>query len=88
MGRWLLIIILSSSNHPDVIGFLTKGCFPLLSESMRSYLGSEFKDEELANAVMEMSSFKALSADGFQAIFYQRTWSIKGQVVTSLVNRF
>lgn len=61
--------------------------FPIISEVSKAQLSSDFREEEILNAIMSMSLFKAPGPDGYQAVFYQQTWSVTGPVIISLVKK-
>lgn len=67
--------------------FIIKGDFPQLRANHLELLMSDFRDEEVATALKEMSPFKASGTIGFNAVFYQRTWSIMDQAITSFVKQ-
>lgn len=41
--------------------------------------------EEVCTVLKGMSSFKALGPDGFQAVFFKKTWELTGKAVYSFV---
>lgn len=66
-------------------GDFYKEHFTTLSASQLDSLSGDFRDEEMVAALKEMSPSKAHGLDGFNAQFYQRTWSITGREVISFV---
>lgn len=63
----------------------TTGCFPPLEVGEAEELGKEVTMEETRRALDHMGSYKAPGPDGFQAVFFKRTWDITGEAVYSFV---
>lgn len=57
-----------------------------MTDEMRSLLEAEFTAEETRKALKEMGSLKAPGLDGFQPIFYKRTWGITGPTIVAFTH--
>lgn len=69
----------------ECTGSFVKGLFPPLTTSQKEDLAKEFRDKEIICALKGMSPSKAPGPDGFNAGFYQKTWSIIGKKVLEFV---
>lgn len=65
----------------------SRGSFPPLLPSKLDLLQAHCNEEEVLCAIREMGPFHAPGPDGFQACFFQRTWTTTGQAVTSMVQK-
>ena len=52
---------------------------------MNQMLSQEFSEQEVATALKQMASLKALGLNGIPPLFYQHFWGIVGQDITSLI---
>lgn len=79
----------SSLFTSDAIGSVNfiNGKFPPLSQVQLLQLAAPCTDEEVHQALKQMSPFKAPGPDGFQAGFFQSTWTLTGPSITALVRR-
>lgn len=62
-----------------------KGSFPPLPEGKLNELNMACSAEEVWQALKQMGPWKASGSDGLQAGFYQRTWGVVGEGVSSTV---
>ncbi|XP_021626130.1 uncharacterized protein LOC110624960 [Manihot esculenta] len=56
-----------------------------IPEELRADLEKSYEKEEVARALFQMAPFKTAGEDGFTAGFFQRSWSVLGNVVCDLV---
>lgn len=77
---------LFTSDSLTGVKFITS-CFPTVQASVVEDLGKEVTMEETKQALNDMGSYKAPEPNGFQAIFFKRTWHITGEAVFSFVRR-
>lgn len=73
------------SSNPDAGGELVKGKFPLLEDCELQRLGENYTTEEVRRALKQMNSLKAPGLDGFQAIFFKRTWNTTGLALSDFI---
>lgn len=65
-------------SNPEAGGSFIKGRSPRLGLEAKKLLSKTFRAEEVQAAMKGMSPYKAPDPDGFQIIFYQRSWNIIG----------
>lgn len=70
---------LSANRH------LTQGCFLGLKTRDRLQLSKKYTYVEIYAALSEMGSLKALSPNGFEVIFFQKTWYIVKKTACNFV---
>lgn len=66
--------------------FIT-GAFPKLDDGEWAAMEREVTIEETKKSLSRMGSYKAPGPDGYQAIFYKRTWHITGSALHEYVRR-
>lgn len=66
-------------------GEFLKGQFPDLVDNLRQNLEAEYSTEETKRALSQMGSFKAPGPDGYQPVFFKRTWELTGTAVHAFV---
>ncbi|KAL4291241.1 hypothetical protein GQ457_14G017610 [Hibiscus cannabinus] len=76
---------LFSSIGSTTSGYLHHGYFMQCTAKMRWVFTTPISDEEVSKTVFEMGPLRAPGVDGFNALFYQRNWSIVGSSVCALV---
>lgn len=64
--------------------FIT-GPFPTVDPSTLEEIEREVNEKETVRALRGMGLYKALGLDGFQAIFYRRTWHLTRKIVHEFV---
>lgn len=64
-----------------------RGCFPRINEAMRDRIEADFSIEETKNALRAMESLKAPGPDGYQPIFFKRTWEVTGTTLQEFTQR-
>ncbi|KAL8129681.1 hypothetical protein V2J09_018836 [Rumex salicifolius] len=62
--------------------------FPLLDDEVWTDLNKEFSDKDIYDAVKGMGALKAPGPDGFQPIFYHRSWGTVGSSVIKEICTF
>lgn len=55
---------------------------------MDDYLTKDVSNQEILDAIKQISPLKALGPDGMQAIFYQKNWDIVEKSVCKMVRAF
>lgn len=66
--------------------FITS-CFLCVDTNTQEEQGKEVIMEETKRVPRDMGSYKALGPDGYQAIFFKKTWHITGEAVHSFVKK-
>lgn len=66
--------------------FITVG-FPSVKACFLEEMGKEVTMEETHQALRDMASYKASGPDGFQAIFFKKTWDVTSTTVHSFVRK-
>lgn len=61
-------------------GTFLRGHFPSLSTDHWTRLTAPYSIEDTRTALMSMGSFKAPGPDGFQPLFFNRSWEVTGAV--------
>ncbi|CAJ2645411.1 unnamed protein product [Trifolium pratense] len=61
--------------------------YPCLDENEIDALAAPITNDEVKNALFEMSPWKAPGPDGFPAGFYQKSWNIVGDTMCNFVRR-
>lgn len=64
---------------------LPKNLFPMFREYDWKQMNRAFTADEVRSVIMQMGSLKAPGPDGFQALFFQKNWSLVGPNVCKLV---
>lgn len=77
--------LFSSRKEPGG-DFITEH-FPTIGMNTKKELSRDVSMEEALKALKGMGSYKAPRPDGFQAIFYKKTWSKIGKSVHSFVKK-
>ncbi|CAL1406862.1 unnamed protein product [Linum trigynum] len=67
---------------------MPKHAFPRLSQDDFRQLLLPFTGADIFKAIQDMKPFQAPSPDGFQAIFYQRSWQVVGKALIDLALSF
>lgn len=67
---------------------LSRRGFASISLADYMILNKPFLPEEIGVAVRSMGSFKARGPDGFQPVFYQKSWDMVGESVSRFVLDF
>lgn len=62
-------------------------CFPSLDHSIKEELGKEVTMEEMRRALQDMGSYIAPDPDGFQTLFFKKTWLTTGADVHGFVKK-
>lgn len=62
-----------------------RGHFPNINEEKKGVLSREYSTDEILAALKSISLHKAPRPDGYQPIFYQRSWEITGQIVVAFI---
>lgn len=68
-------------------GGLITGQFPNMEPGMLEELSKEISMVETKRAIMNMSSYKTPGLNGFQALFFKRTWHIVGDAVHAFAKK-
>ncbi|KAK1554997.1 hypothetical protein Q3G72_020206 [Acer saccharum] len=76
----------ASSTNPSTrnINKATEAIKARLNSDMSQLLGEVFRADEVKRALFEMNPTKAPGPDGFQAIFFQKSWSVVGEELTNI----
>lgn len=74
------------SPNPSGGKFMTER-FPIFGEDLHTRLEKEYSMEETQASLKETASYKAPSLDGYQTVFFKRTWHLTGLVVHSFLQR-
>lgn len=61
---------------------------PDISNADNDLLTREVTDDEILNAVKQISPLKALGSDGMLVLFYQKNWDLVGRSVCKMVKSF
>lgn len=78
---------LFTSEIPTDRVFSTPCNFPQWGLMDSTLLSAPFTDEEVRTAIMGTSPYKVLGTDRFQAVFFQKLWSVvERDVVTTTLN--
>lgn len=72
---------------PDVGGQFIQGRFPSIDDTATHRLQTECTMEETVRALKGMGALKAPGPDGFQPIFFKKTWEVTGSAVFDFVKR-
>lgn len=78
----------SLENVDPVVEKLPQEGFPSLSRDDKVELSRPFSGMDIELAVRSMGSFKAPGPDGYQPIFYQRSWEVVGESVIQFALEF
>lgn len=78
----------SLENVDPVVEKLPHEGFPSLSRDDKVELSRPFSGMDIELAVRSMGSFKAPRPDGYQPIFYQRSWEVVGESVIQFALEF
>ena len=69
---------LYKSDQDTYCPYYVQGCFPQIDQLCLANLATPIDNEEIRQAVFQMSPLKAPGVDGFPAGFYQSQWHIVG----------
>ncbi|PNX92648.1 hypothetical protein L195_g015788 [Trifolium pratense] len=75
------------ANHNNMDWIQTTITYPCLDENEIDALAAPITNDEVKNALFEMSPWKAPGPDGFPAGFYQKSWNIVGDTMCNFVRR-
>ncbi|XP_057999242.1 uncharacterized protein LOC131178309 [Hevea brasiliensis] len=62
--------------------------FPVISFSDLEFISNPFTAKEVKSASWDMDSYKAPGPDGFQAVFFQKSWAILGADLINMALSF
>ncbi|KAF2308048.1 hypothetical protein GH714_034735 [Hevea brasiliensis] len=62
--------------------------FPVISSSDLEFISNPFTAKEVKSASWDMDSYKAPGPDGFQAVFFQKSWAILGADLINMALSF
>lgn len=72
-------------SEPRRGGQFIHGAFPPIDPGLMDTLDKEATEDEIRNALRSMGSYKAPGPDGFQPVFFKKTWNTTGAAVTKFV---
>ncbi len=79
---------LFTTSSPHAISEVTSQVDPVVSEEMNEILLTSFTEDEIRQALFQMSPSKAPGPDGMTALFFQKYWNIVGPDVIDAVLDF
>ena len=79
---------LFATSFPSEFDEAVEGIGTMVTKAMNDNLDTEPTAEEIRTAVFQMHHTKALGADGFHALFYQKFWDVVGDDVVCFVKQW